>query len=497
MAAQSQTPLLDFDSIYSKYISDVISDCEKSEGISNSLDKGYYIGTGLHVLDFILNGGIRSGWFTTIGLEQSGKSALAVKMLGALAKEKIPGYYIDAENSLDTESACSIMNIDDVSSVFGVRSPTGKGWEVPPIIRYTSENILETVFKFMKRILLGLPDKIYRHETNKWYLVFDRNKQDVAMKDALQLKHSQKLYSETGRYWCEVPDGKFQFAFFIDSLANLVTSEVGNEADGESNAMALDARAFSKYVKTVRGLLRRKHAVVIAINQLREKPLVMYGPSTYEPGGNALKFAVDCRNELSSRSVPAEWPKGKLDSGSETTKFGEEPSVEGKGVDKYVYKYINNTKAKAGTPFRNGWCRLWFSDYKGKRRGFDPVFDCFKYLETTNQVTMKRVAGRRELAFTSDIFPADKILQWQDFKTLVISEVYNNPDLCRDVLAKYDLEGNPMFDQKCSQQLKNGDIFEKMLTLTENSHSSSMQQDDQDFDEDIDQPDDLDEDIPF
>lgn len=467
---------LNFDEIYSRYVSDIISDSEKAEGISNSLDDGFYIGTGLHVLDFILNGGIRSGWFTTIGLEQSGKSALAVKMLGALAKEKVPGYYIDAENSLNTESACSIMNIKDISSVFGVRSPTGKGWEIPPVIRYTPENILETVFKFMKRILLSLPDKIYRQETKKWYLVFGREKDELAAMKTLGLKHSQKLYSETGRYWCEVPDGKFQFAFFIDSLANLVTSEIGEEADGESKAMALDARAFSKYVKAVRGLLRRKHAVVIAINQLREKPAVMYGPATYEPGGNALKFATDCRNELSTRAVPQGWDAGKLESGTATTKFGEEPSVEGKGTDRYVYKYINNTKAKAGTPFRSGWCRLWISDFEGRRRGFDPVFDCFKYLEQTGQVTLKRVAGRKELAFIPNILKLDgQVMQWEDFKALIIAEVFDKPSVAEAALTKYKLECNPNFNDICSKQLQSGEIFEKMVTLKQEEKVSDTE----------------------
>ena len=503
MVKEQEIPL-NFDEIYTRYVSDIISDSEKAEGISNSLDDGFYIGTGLHVLDFILNGGIRSGWFTTIGLEQSGKSALAVKMLGALAKEKVPGYYIDAENSLNTESACSIMNIKDISSVFGVRSPTGKGWEIPPVIRYTPENILETVFKFMKRILLSLPDKIYRQETKKWYLVFGREKDEMATMKALGLKHSQKLYSETGRYWCEVPDGKFQFAFFIDSLANLVTAEVGEDADGESKAMALDARAFSKYVKVVRGLLRRKHAVVIAINQLREKPAVMYGPATYEPGGNALKFATDCRNELSTRAVPQGWDAGKLDSGTSTTKFGEEPSVEGKGTDRYVYKYINNTKAKAGTPFRSGWCRLWINDFEDKRRGFDPVFDCFKYLEQTKQVVLNRVAGRKELNFkNANLCDIKGVMQWEDFKRLIIAEVFEKPEVCKETLEKYGLETNPNFNEQCSKQLQTGEVFENMVTVKQEDDAKLEKSEDVELDEPVvgketDSEDfDLDDDIEF
>lgn len=66
------------------------------------------------------------------------------------------------------------------------------------------------------------------------------------MMKALGLKHDAKLYTQTGQYWCEVPHGKFQAAFIIDSLPALVTSEVGEESDKESKAIALDARAFAK-----------------------------------------------------------------------------------------------------------------------------------------------------------------------------------------------------------------------------------------------------------
>ena len=468
---EEESAPVDFNSIYENFVSNIVTECEKADGINNSLDDGYYVPTGLHVLDFILNGGVRSGWFTTVGYEASGKSALAVKMLGGLAHDKIPGYYLDPENSLNTESACSIMNIKSVDEVFGVRSPTGKGWEVPPVIRYSPENILETVFTFMKRILLNLPDKIYRQETKKWYYVFTKEKKEVAMMKALGLKPIQKLYSETGKYWCEAPNGRFQYAFFIDSLANLTTSAVGEEEDGGSNAMALDARAFSKYVKTVRGLLRRKHAVVIAINQLRDKPGVMFGSPQYEPGGNSLKYACDCRNELSTRVVPPGWESGVTDAGGRTTTFGQEDSVEGKGVDKYVYKNIKNTKNKAGTPFRQGWCRLWISDYQGLRRGFDPVFDCLKYLESTKQLKIKNIAGRREITFAPGIISLKKVMQYEDFKKLIIAEVFNKPEIAESVLKEYELESNPNFNKLCDEQLRSGEIFTKMLTIEDGDSS--------------------------
>lgn len=52
--------------------------------------------------------------------------------MGSLAKQHIPSYFIDAEGALDTEYACAIAGISDITEYFGRKSPTGKGYELPP-----------------------------------------------------------------------------------------------------------------------------------------------------------------------------------------------------------------------------------------------------------------------------------------------------------------------------------------------------------------------------
>ena len=489
---------LDIQNIMFNYMNDVMDECEKKDQISSTIDSGYCLSTGLLTLDIVMNGGIRSGWTTSVGLEQSGKTSLAIKMLGSLAKENIPGYFIDAEGSLNTEYTCAIAGIEDVEEYFGRKSPTGKGYEVLPKIRYTSENGMEKVFKFMHRILLRLPDKLYRQENKKWYYVFDKSKEDQALMKQLGLKHDAKLYTQTGRYWCESPDGKFQVVFILDSLPGLEPEASGEDADGASNAMAFKARALSKSASPIRGLLRRKHAVFLPVNQLRQAPGVMFGPSEYEPCGNFVKFASDIRNELASRSVPDWFEPGVIpETGSTTKQYGEEDSVEGKGKDRYMYKMIKNIKNKNGIPFRRGWVRIWTSDSNGKCRGFDSVFDTLKYLESTKQITLTKTAGRREIKGLEKFIPQlgeKSIVQWLDFKRYVLGKETNNDKLLEEFIAntgiKCTIEDLPNIRQQCFEQIRSGQAFDLMLVKEINVNDNNNDIEDfessaEDFDDDF------------
>ena len=70
----------DIQNIMLNYMNDVLDECEKKEAISSTIDSGYYLSTGLLTFDMVMNGGIRSGWTTSLGLEQSGKTSLAIKI---------------------------------------------------------------------------------------------------------------------------------------------------------------------------------------------------------------------------------------------------------------------------------------------------------------------------------------------------------------------------------------------------------------------------------
>lgn len=80
----------------------------------------------------------------------------------------------------------------------------------------------------------------------------------------------------------------------IDSTAALIPKEE-LEATLEQNFMGLQARMMSKALRKLTQTIGKSRAVVIFINQIREKIGVMFGSPETTPGGNALKFYSSIR----------------------------------------------------------------------------------------------------------------------------------------------------------------------------------------------------------
>jgi len=80
----------------------------------------------------------------------------------------------------------------------------------------------------------------------------------------------------------------------VDSIAAMVAQDVV-EASLEKQYMALKARLMSKGLPKITTL--NKKTTIIWINQIRST-LIMYGPKTTTPGGNALKFYASLRLEV-------------------------------------------------------------------------------------------------------------------------------------------------------------------------------------------------------
>ncbi len=83
----------------------------------------------------------------------------------------------------------------------------------------------------------------------------------------------------------------------VDSVAALVPRA---EIEGEMGDvhMGLQARLMSQALRKLTAAIHRSDAVVIFINQMRDKIGVMYGPSTTTSGGRALKFYSTVRIEI-------------------------------------------------------------------------------------------------------------------------------------------------------------------------------------------------------
>ena len=83
----------------------------------------------------------------------------------------------------------------------------------------------------------------------------------------------------------------------VDSVAALVPkAEI--EGDMGDSHVGLQARLMSQALRKLTGVISKTNAIVIFINQLREKVGVMYGNPETTPGGKALKFYASVRLDI-------------------------------------------------------------------------------------------------------------------------------------------------------------------------------------------------------
>jgi protein RecA len=212
---------------------------------SNLLTGGYLQGsipTGSWVLDLITGGGwARNRWSTITGWEGAGKSTLLYEAGASAQRLGIPVIVFDHEGAFDAAYCRQVgFDIDDKQT------------------RIFQPDTGEFTFRFINRLC-------------------------KVMEDA--------------------PVGQLlpQCFIMIDSLASMVP-EAQMDAD-EDNALSLQARMFSIYIRLVKSQLSRKGLTILATNQMREKPMVMYGSPEYEPGGNAIKFYPDLKLRIRRKSV--------------------------------------------------------------------------------------------------------------------------------------------------------------------------------------------------
>ena len=116
--------------------------------------------------------------------------------------------------------------------------------------------------------------------------------------DIDQLLMSQPDTGEQALNICEtlVRSGALDL-IVVDSVAALVPSAEIQGDMGDAH-VGLQARLMSQALRKLTGIVSRSKAVLIFINQLREKIGVMFGNPETTPGGKALKFYSSVRLDI-------------------------------------------------------------------------------------------------------------------------------------------------------------------------------------------------------
>lgn len=419
---------------------------------SDPIEAATPMSTGMLVLDLLYGGGIRAGWYTHFGKEQSSKTTGTLVIGASAVKQGVPLIaYFDFEGSTanSTPYIQSILKTcgvnKSINEVFGQRDESSGKWITPPIIRFHPESVGERFFDYLASVLRALPDKKKVH--GKWWLIYEDTKQNKARVGEFANPAMAKKYGHG--LWVEAENGELQGLFIVDSYPAM--NPQSNDEDEQDNSIALQARMFSKQLPRVKGRLMQKMVAVIGTNQLRDAPMVMYGPKENEPCGQALRFSSDARCKFTPRtSGQPLWPK----SFDKETGFEIEKSVEYEnGTDNYRYIQLKTVKNKLSSPNRIGWVRIWNCDGSGNARGYDPVFDTLYYLFMTGQLVGRgRKSMKLELQDTESVST-----NWDELKAWILGSKDKKIEICNKLGYKkpFDLR------KFCFTQLKRG-IGEKL-----------------------------------
>lgn len=440
-------------------IDDVLDSIEKDYGLSGA-SLGMCearLSTGLLGLDVVLGGGLVPGWYTFFGGEQSCKSTgSSWLMISALFSEVPVISMWDFEGSSSSEYIENMMESNGIDmpidQVFGIRDPKTSKWAVAPRVRYYSEGIAEKFFDYLAKLERMLPDKLLMND--KWYYVYEGKTPEGKIHKANQARvgkhYDVKYFQRTGKYRIEAPDGNLQALVIVDSYPAMLSEK--QDVDDPGSAMAMQARMFSEQLKRVKGRMRSKRICVVGVNQLRKAPMVAYGNPEYEPCGESLKFYSDVRLRMQPRVLNAAPGMTKSDKGM----ILEEKSVLG-GVDKYRMIHVRAHKNKLSVPNMDCWLRLWIEDANGAARGFDPVWDTWRYLVETGQATGKRNAIKLDVKGHE----AAKVVNWLDFKRLILGTRAEMKEIYARIGVKkpFDLRA------WCKRDLATGPGLEKIFAI--------------------------------
>jgi hypothetical protein len=210
-----------------------------------------------------------------------------------------------------------------------------------------------------------------------------------------------------------VEDGRPQIVFIIDSLAGMGSEEVDDAGDG--GRIADEARMHSYFLKRVVPRLRRRGALLLGTNQMRQD-IGSYGTPLKPAGGKALTY----------------WPGYSIRVSSKKA----EPDKIGVQTLPVTWR---TTKNKTFPPFRITDNRLMLG------RGLDKAFDAFYFLKGLGYIDTR--GGKHSILLPGH--DDTRALSWKEFR--------------------YVTE-NPVFREKCRELLKDGQTWRRYFEQSQETN---------------------------
>lgn len=195
-------------------------------------------------------------------------------------------------------------------------------------------------------------------------------------------------------------------AIMVDSVAALTPSEeVIVDVGKAKNKVGLSGKMMSQGLRKIVFAAYVSDTAVIFINQVRDKPGVMFGPTEQTPGGRALKFYASARIEV--RSLSGE---GCVFLDSNKERIGQKTQM-------------HVVKNKLGAPYRKSEIDLYYT------KPLDAVSELIEIGEKTGIITTngrKKIFRDHEIAASFDEMVALFIgnHEWRDALTEDVEKTY-------------------------------------------------------------------------
>lgn len=180
-------------------------------------------------------------------------------------------------------------------------------------------------------------------------------------------------------------------AIVVDSVAGLTTDDEEKKNIGDV-VMAGTAQLMSQSMKKLASKINNSRTIVIFINQIREKPAVMFGSPETTPGGRALKFYSSIRMRVSRADS---YMDGK-------TQFGHKMK-------------IAIRKNKVAPPFEVAELDLYYRDGKGKQAGFDIWSDLINTSRDVGVVELRGSSYQFIDPTTGELHKAQGLVGWKNY----------------------------------------------------------------------------------